>query len=68
MQVIAVTGAERWRPHVQQERAEWYLLLGNEPAAAREFDDAHRLFAAMGASGHAERLAARVHLGIAGPG
>ena len=68
MQVIAVTGAERWRPHVQQERAEWYLLLGDEAAAAREFQDAHRLFVAMGASGHAERLAARFHLGIAGPG
>jgi hypothetical protein len=56
-QLIEQTGAERWRPHIHVERAELYRLTGNSEAAKRELSEAHRLFAEMGATGHAERLA-----------
>ena len=56
-QLIEQTGAERWRPHVHVERAELYRLTGDTDAARRELTEAHRLFAEMGATGHAERLA-----------
>ncbi len=56
-QLIDQTGAERWRPHVHVERAEVDRLAGNTDAARHELTEAHRLFAEMGASGYAERLA-----------
>jgi class 3 adenylate cyclase len=56
-QLIEQTGAERWRPHVHLERSELYRLTGNNDAAKRELTEAHRLFADMGATGHAERTA-----------
>jgi hypothetical protein len=60
LQLIEQTGAERWRPHVHAERAELHRLLGAREAARREFTEAHRLFAAMGATGHAARLAKEI--------
>jgi hypothetical protein len=59
-QLIEETGAERWRPHVHVERAELYRLAGNTDAARREFTEAHRLFAEMGATGHAARIAREI--------
>jgi class 3 adenylate cyclase/tetratricopeptide (TPR) repeat protein len=56
-QLIEQTGAERWRPHVHVERAELYRLTGDRDAARRELSEAYRLFAAMGATGHAEQVA-----------
>ena len=55
--LIDQTGAERWRPHLCFERAELYRLRGDTEAAKRELDEAHRRFAEMGATGHAERIA-----------
>ena len=60
-QLIEQTGAERWRPHVHVERAELYRLTGDTDAARRELAEAHRLFAEMGATGHA-----RAHRAAAG--
>jgi class 3 adenylate cyclase len=57
LQLIDQTGAERWRPHVHVERGELYRLAGDAHAAKRELTEAHRLFAEMGATGHAERIA-----------
>jgi hypothetical protein len=48
--LIDQTGAERWRPHLHVERAELNRLLGESDAARHELADAHRLFAAMGAT------------------
>ena len=56
-QLIDQTGAERWRPHIHVERAELHRLTGDTAAATRELAEAHRLFAEMGAMGHAERIA-----------
>ena len=56
-QLIEQTGAERWRPHLHVERAELCRLAGDTEAARRELAEAHRLFAEMGATGHAERIA-----------
>jgi tetratricopeptide (TPR) repeat protein len=49
--LIDQTRAERWRPHVHVERGELQSLFGESDAATREFAEAHRLFAAMGATG-----------------
>jgi tetratricopeptide (TPR) repeat protein len=56
--LIDETGAEVLRPQVHVERAELARLLGDEAARERELRAAQRLFAAMGASGHAQRIAA----------
>jgi hypothetical protein len=57
LQLVEQTGAERWRPHIHVERAELHRLTGDPAAARRELTEAHRLFAEMGATGHAERIA-----------
>jgi hypothetical protein len=49
--LIDETGAERWRPHLHVERAELHRLIGEPDAARHELAEAHRLFAAMGATG-----------------
>jgi len=54
--LIDETGAVRWRPHIHVERAELRRLAGNTEAARHELAEAHRLFAEMGATGHAARL------------
>ena len=55
--LIDQTGAERWRPHVHVERAELHRLAGDTEAATSELTQARRLFAEMGATGHAEQVA-----------
>ena len=47
-------------PFILEARAELAQLAGDETARQRELGAAHRLFAAMGATGHAERLAERI--------
>ena len=59
-ELIDQTGAERWRPHIHVECAELHRLTGDTAAATREFTEAHRLFAEMGATGHAARLAREI--------
>jgi class 3 adenylate cyclase len=54
--LIDDSGAEGWRPRVHESRAELAELLGDRATRARELREAHRLYAAMGADGHAERL------------
>ena len=49
--------AERWRPHVHAERYALARLRG-DGTARRELTEAHRLFVATGASGHAAHVAA----------
>jgi hypothetical protein len=55
--LIGESGARALAPLVLEERARLARLLGDEPCRERELREAHRLFAEMGATGHAERLA-----------
>jgi len=55
--LIHETGARALAPLVLEERARLARLLGDEPGFERELREAHRLFAELGATGHAERLA-----------
>jgi tetratricopeptide (TPR) repeat protein len=51
------TGARSEQPHVHLVRAELADVLGDEPTRGRELREAHRLFAEIGATGWAERVA-----------
>ena len=53
---IEETGAQAWSPFVHEERALLARLEGDGPTAERELCEAHRLFVAIGAAGHATRL------------
>ena len=48
---------ERYRPGLHEARAELARVLGDEAGHARELREAHRLYVAMGADGHVQRLA-----------
>ncbi len=50
------TEARVYTPFIHVERAALARLLGDEAAYQRELREAHRLFTAMGATGHAERI------------
>ncbi len=56
MAVVERTEARVYTPFIHVERAELARLLGDEAAYQRELREAHRLFTAMGATGHAERI------------
>ena len=56
-ELIEATGARIFTAQLCVERAEWMRALGDEEARRRELERAHRLYAEMGADGHAERLA-----------
>ncbi len=51
------SGAEAVRPRVLEARAALARALGDEAACGRDLAEALRLYRAMGAEGHAERLA-----------
>ncbi len=51
------SGAEALRPRVLETRAALAAVLGDEAARARDLAEALRLYRAMGAEGHAARLA-----------
>lgn len=51
------TGTRAWVPLLHEARAELERACGDAAAAERELREAHRLYAEMGATGHAERLA-----------
>ena len=55
--LVKETGARVYLPFICEERAALALLLGDGAGRARYLRDAHRLFTAMGATGHAERIA-----------
>jgi tetratricopeptide (TPR) repeat protein len=54
--LIESTGIRGWQPFLHVERAELAQLVGDEATRERELREAHRLYTAMGATGHAERL------------
>jgi tetratricopeptide (TPR) repeat protein len=58
--LIREKGARAWAPFVLEERARLAESLGDAASAGRHLRDAHRLFADLGAVGHAERLAAEL--------
>jgi tetratricopeptide (TPR) repeat protein len=55
--LIGETAALILAPPLRVERAKMARLLGDEGTWAHELREAHRLYTAMGATGHAERLA-----------
>jgi tetratricopeptide (TPR) repeat protein len=55
--LIEQTGAVSFRPLVLLERAALARLAGDAAARERALQEAHRVRTAIGASGHAERLA-----------
>jgi hypothetical protein len=55
--LIEETGAESLRPQVHEERGRLAHLHGNTATRDRELAEAHRLYVAIGADGHAARLA-----------
>ncbi len=55
--LVRQIGASGHLPFLHEERAALARLQGNEEAAVRELREAQRLFAEVGATGHATRLA-----------
>jgi adenylate cyclase len=60
LDVARETGAKSFEPHVHLELAELARQLGDEETRQRKLREAHRLFTEIGATGHAERLAAEL--------
>jgi adenylate cyclase len=58
--LIEETGAESLRPQLHEERGRLAHLNGDIAARDRELVEAHRLYVAIGATGHAERLAKEI--------
>ncbi len=56
------TGARSREPFIRDEYAELAGLLGDDATRERELREAHRLYTEMGATGHAQRLAAELGL------
>jgi len=59
--LIEVTGAISEAPFIRVDWAEPARLSGDESTRQRELREAHRLFTAMGATGHAERIGSLIH-------
>jgi hypothetical protein len=57
VELIEETASRVFAPEVHEERAELARLRGDDTTCERELREAHRLFAEMDATGHAERLA-----------
>lgn len=55
--LIEESGAESFRPQLYEERGRLAELAGDRALRDRQFAEAHRLYIAIGATGHAERLA-----------
>ena len=56
-EIVVETGMVVLRPFMEVERAELTGLAGDAAGRRARLAEAHRLFRAMGATGHAERLA-----------
>ncbi len=56
-ELIDETGAQAYQPEVHECRAQSARLRGEALAARSEIEEARRLYAEMGATGRAERLA-----------
>jgi hypothetical protein len=59
--LIEVTGVISEAPFIRVDWAEPARLSGDESTRQRELREAHRLFTAMGATGHAERIGSLIH-------
>jgi tetratricopeptide (TPR) repeat protein len=55
--LVERTGIRSWQPFIHVERAELARLVGDETTREHALHEAHRLFTAMGATAHVERLA-----------
>jgi DNA-binding SARP family transcriptional activator/tetratricopeptide (TPR) repeat protein len=60
LELARTTGALAFEPLAREELAELSRRAGDAPAHERELRTAQRLFAAMGATGHSERVAAQL--------
>jgi adenylate cyclase len=60
LEVVRETGAKAYEPQIHTELAELARRLGDEEGCERALRTAHRLFTEIGATGHAERLAAEL--------
>jgi tetratricopeptide (TPR) repeat protein len=60
--LVEETGGKSQEPFIHEERANLARLTGDDATCQRELREAHRLFAEMGATGHAERLAKELGL------
>jgi hypothetical protein len=60
--LIEEIGAESFRPQLHEEHGRIADLYGDIAVRDRELAEAHRLYVAMGATGHAERLAKEIAL------
>jgi adenylate cyclase len=58
--LVRETGARRFLPSLHEERAGLARALQRPSDADRELREAHRLYTEMGATGHAQRLAAEL--------
>jgi class 3 adenylate cyclase/tetratricopeptide (TPR) repeat protein len=57
LSLVKQTQARVYEPHVHEVRAKLARLLADDVVRQRELREAHRLFSAIGATGHTERLA-----------
>ena len=55
--LVEETGGRAIEPQIIEERARLAALRGDDGAAAEDLRRAHALYAEIGATGHAERLA-----------
>jgi len=60
--LVEQTGGRSQQPFIHEERANLASLTGDDATHQRELREAHRLFAEMSATGHAERLAKELGL------
>jgi adenylate cyclase len=62
LELVEATGAKALEPQILVERAELARLLEDEATRKLQLREAHRLFAEMGATGHAKRLGKKLEL------
>jgi hypothetical protein len=61
--LIHDTGARVLEPQLEEARAELARVVGDAAERERHLREAHRLYGAVGATGHARRLAGELGLG-----
>jgi class 3 adenylate cyclase/tetratricopeptide (TPR) repeat protein len=58
--LVESSGIRSWQPFIHVERAELATLAGDDETRSHQLREAHRLFTAMGATGHLDRLTAEL--------
>ena len=56
VELVAIAGAEAYRPEVHRVLAEVAEVAGDEPIRRIQLESAHRLYSGMEATGHARSL------------